>query len=121
MSKLIKLFCPSCGHQFEHSPNFKGKVVGGSSGLISGAILGAKVGIAGGPLGAIAGTIPGAVLGGIFGKNFGNKFDKPKCPSCSNSFEIPNNKKKSYTSGMVRKTKLPNSNNKEIKFKDKPW
>jgi hypothetical protein len=85
------LFCPKCGFKFTHKIEVNGKIVGGVSGAVTGAILGAKIGIAGGPLGAISGTIPGAILGGVFGKNTGNNFDKPTCPSCKTTFELPNN------------------------------
>lgn len=85
------IFCPKCGFKFTHKIEINGKIVGGVSGAVTGAILGAKIGIAGGPLGAISGTIPGAILGGVFGKSTGNNFDKPTCPSCKTTFEIPNN------------------------------
>ncbi len=102
MNSEIILYCPNCGHKLKFSPKFKGKLAGGSGGAISGALIGAKVGIAAGPLGAIAGTIPGAILGAIFGKDFGKKFDKPKCSSCNNSFEIPNNLKESFLSSILK-------------------
>ncbi|MDI1316031.1 hypothetical protein [Flavobacterium sp.] len=87
----FKLFCPNCGFSFSYCQNITGKLTGGLGGIVSGAYFGAQIGIAGGPLGAIAGTIPGAILGGIFGKNIGNNFDKPICPKCNTSFEIPKN------------------------------
>lgn len=89
----FKLFCPSCGHSFLYSQINTGKVTGGIGGFATGAYLGAQIGIAGGPFGAIAGTIPGAILGGIFGKNIGNNFDKPICPNCKTTFEMPKNMK----------------------------
>ena len=91
----FKVFCPNCGHSFSHSEIITGKVTGGIGGIVTGAYLGAQIGIAGGPFGAIAGTIPGAILGGIFGKNIGNNFDKPICPNCETSFELPKNIKAS--------------------------
>lgn len=118
MNSKIQLFCPSCGHNFQHLVNFKGKILGGSGGAISGALLGAKFGIAGGPLGAIAGTIPGAVLGAIFGKDFGNKFDKPKCPSCFESFEIPNNLKTSFLNDYIEKERISENIIKEPTIKN---
>jgi hypothetical protein len=95
------MFCPRCGHEFETTPNYKGKLTGLGGGAISGAMLGAKIGIAAGPYGAIAGTIPGGIFGAFFGKNFGNKFDCPECPTCKLSFEIPTEMKEKYLANLL--------------------
>lgn len=86
---VIKVYCPKCGHGFDHEVLTNGQVTGGIGGASAGAILGGKIGLALGPFGAIAGTIPGAILGGYFGKNIGTDFDKPTCPNCSTKFQIP--------------------------------
>ena len=91
----FRLFCPNCGNSFSHFQIITGKLTGGISGIAAGAYLGAQIGIAGGPFGAIAGTIPGGILGGFFGKNIGNNFDKPICPNCNTTFEMPKNIKPS--------------------------
>lgn len=85
----IAVYCPSCGHGFNHERTVAGKTVGGLGGAVAGAALGAKIGIAAGPLGAFAGTIPGAVLGAVFGSSKGSQLDQAKCPKCSTGFDLP--------------------------------
>ncbi|MEY8689669.1 MAG: hypothetical protein AB9M53_07300 [Leptothrix sp. (in: b-proteobacteria)] len=85
----VQVYCPKCGHGFNHLPTSSGKTVGGLSGAAAGALMGAKFGIAGGPLGAIAGTVPGAILGGLFGTSWGAKNDRAKCEKCKTEFSPP--------------------------------
>jgi len=116
--ETVIIFCPSCGYKLKHTIKIGGKIVGGTGGILSGALLGAKVGIAMGPLGAIAGTFPGAILGAVFGKNLGNKFDKPTCPQCKTTFDIPDNIQESFLNSLIenqselRKTKLTKKDQK---------
>jgi uncharacterized membrane protein len=90
VTELISVYCPSCGHNFNHEKKGTGRTLGAVGGAIAGAKVGAGVGLVGGPLGAIAGTIPGAALGLLFGGRLGRSLtDDPKCPKCATKFELP--------------------------------
>jgi hypothetical protein len=89
--ELVSVFCPACGHKFDHKKRAPGKIVGFWGGALVGAKAGAGIGIVGGPIGAIAGTIPGAIVGAIFGRKLGGAITDadPKCPKCTTAFKMP--------------------------------